>query len=141
MSELTYQLAEDTTIALDGTVELIIAREYGATEFEGRPIAEAIAAGRELARGGVARDARIAYEAFTGGDERYLRTWSQQETITLIKARLSARECQCRQLPRGGLDRHEHRDVCHNHYEADVPPVNGLYLCGTCYCKEPDVAA
>jgi hypothetical protein len=140
MSELIYTIVEDTATALDGTVELIIAREHGAVEFEGRPIDEAIVVGRELAAAGIRHDARTAYEAFTGGDDRYLSAWVRGEAAVLIKARLVARECQCRRFPQAGLFRgHGHADLCTGHYETDVPPVQGLLLCGTCYGAEPEV--
>jgi hypothetical protein len=133
MSEITYTPSPATIAAIAQCVEARIAREY---RRDSLPLAAAL----EAAEAGVYADAREAFQRFTGGDERGLNGWVNGEVQILMNAGLVARECQCRRLGSGRLSRnhrqHADLDVCHRHYEADVPLLAGLLLCGDCHVAE-----
>lgn len=137
MPEITYRLSDGTRAGIATLIEARIAREYGQTAIDGQDVALVESGARMLVEAGLHFDARPAFLAFAKGDERGLNGWVDSEIRILLKEGLAARECQCRQLAHGGLDRnHGHRDTCHRHYEADVPPIDGLLLCGTCHGAE-----
>lgn len=136
MSEITYRVSEGTAAAIASLVEVRIAREYGLLSIDDQPLEDVETGGRMLAEAGIKFDGGDAYLAFTG-DEHGLSSWAYQEVNRLIAQGLAARTCQCSQLPQRGLFRdHEHREICTGHYEIDVPPIDGLLLCGDCHGVE-----
>jgi hypothetical protein len=131
---LNYTLSAATEAALDRLVEEEVLHEYQV----GNPHARASAL--QLARERVAADGYEAFVARNPGYENRVWSWAQVEVNALVKARLVERECQCRRLRYPVLPAfHGHgMYICHRHYEADVPELDGLLLCGTCYVVEWD---
>lgn len=134
--DLAAHVSEATTAAIACLVDAEIAREYGQTHVSGQPVKDVVEGALMLLSASLEVDLREAFVAATGSDRR-LAPYAQACRSILVRDALAARECQCRQLGGAGLDgAHGHRDTCHGHYEADVPEIDGLRLCGECYIAE-----
>src|SRR3954468_5121522 len=131
---VSYALSAATEAALDRVVEEEVLHEYQVGRQHARSSAW------NFARERVAEDGREAFVARNPGYENRVWSWAQGAVDMMVKARLVERECQCRRLRYPVLPAfHGHgANICHSHYEADVPELDGLLLCGTCYVVEWD---
>lgn len=123
-------LSDATRAAVANVVDYTIEAEYG------QPT-PGMDGARMLALGGLMIDLGDEHRRTNGAlaTDASLRSVAETTLRILIRDGLAARECQCRQLTGGGCT-HGERGVCHRHYEADVPPIDGALLCGTCHVTE-----
>lgn len=123
-TDLLAPISDETRAAIASVVEGTIEREYGITNT--------VEGARFLAIAGLEMDLGAAWHAANPGHEIGLRGYTESTLRILVTAGLKARECQCNTS--SDRDRtHNHRYTCHNHYEADVPPIDGMKLCGACH--------
>lgn len=115
-------LSDGTRAAIANLVEYEIEREYG------HDVKAAAAGARMIALGGLQLDLRADYLARTG-DESQFSGYVDSTLRILIRDGLAERACQNRKLNPTALP-------CRNHYEADVPPIDGALLCGTHHIAE-----
>lgn len=106
--------AEVSAACLDSLVEATIEREYG------RLSPGELAVARQIAQ--------AAVMAETGGNASSA-AWDLRPRL---HAALEARRCACKGSHKNTMYDHRHGH-CSNHTEADVPPLDGLLLCGTCH--------
>jgi hypothetical protein len=125
MTTIAQQLSETTTMLVDTLVGYTIEREYGSTTA---PIAGA----RILALASLQFDLADAHQE-RGGQPEHLQSYAETVLRMLVKSGLAARRCQCRIIGNHERDGHEHIGACPRHYEADVPELGGVLLCGTCH--------
>lgn len=114
--------------AVDDVVEYRIEREYGIEDAE-----DAMGGAAIRAVILITDDIRPRYTAATGSDHG-IKGLAEALLRMLVTAGLEARLCQCN----AGSDPHarvghDHVGECSGHYEADVPPIDGMLMCGTCH--------
>lgn len=121
-------LSDGTTAAITNLIEYTIEREYG------QDVDVALRGARTLALAGLQFDLRDQFVNINGHDNGLV-GYAESTLRILVRDGLAARVCQCSKLNPAGC-RHGRRYTCSDHYEADVPPINGALLCGTCYIGE-----
>lgn len=126
--DLDSLVTADTRVIVAGLVDTTIEREYQAPDAEDRVNGATI-----LAVAALKFDLGPTFRRMNGefATDRGLEQLARTQLRILVKAGLDARLCQCMEM---GAPRHGHSGRCTGHTEADVPPVNGKRLCGTCYC-------
>lgn len=125
-------LSEGTRTAVDNLVDYMIEREYG------HDVADAIKGVTMIADAGLQFDLRAA-----GATQEQLQAGLVHTTLRiLVRDGLAARVCQCRRLHPNGCPHGAATGSlwCDNHYEADVPELSGVKLCGTCHVAEYEAA-
>lgn len=122
-------LSEPTRIAVAALVDATVEHEYGHSKT--------LTATREAAHATLVKDLRSSYVTRTGNGDGLL-AYVDITLRILIRDGLATRVCQCRQLhPHGCPHGSASGSIwCARHYEADVPPLNGALLCGTCHVGE-----
>lgn len=126
-AELLAPISAETRGAVASVVEATIEREYQVDGAEASLKGATLIAlaGLDMDLGGAWREAHTGYD--TG-----LRGYTETALRILVAEGLLQRECQCNTS--SDRDRtHNHRYTCHNHYEAEVPPIDGMLLCGPCH--------
>lgn len=114
--------------AVDDVVQYRIEQEYGIADAEA---AAGGAATRAVIH--ITDDIRPLYVGYNGTDIG-LRGLAEALLRQLVTAGLDARRCQCGRSDAGERgESHGHRGACEGHFEADVPPVDGMLMCGTCH--------
>jgi len=133
-------LSPGTLAAIASVVEHQIAFTY--RRRDGVEVLAELRGARILARAGIALDSTNAWGRHFGNTTG-LDTAADSLLRQLVRDGLAARRCQCDQLPEHRFDNqldgncpHGIDLQCTGHFEADVPPVDGVYrLCGTCYVQ------
>ncbi len=118
---LIAQITDGTRAAVASVVEHTIDREYGVGDRH------AADGARILAVAGLRMDLHNLFVEINGND-RGLDGLVDTQLRIMVDEGLAARRCQCREV-----NGHGHRGFCEGHTEHDVPTVNGVLLCGTCY--------
>lgn len=129
MSTPIPPLSDATLAAVNNLVDYTIEAEYG------NAVADEIRGARTVALGALQFDLR---DQFTGlnGDDYGLSGYADATLRVLIRDGLATRVCQCRQLHATCPHKQTGMPFCADHFEADVPPVRGARLCGTCHVAE-----
>jgi antitoxin (DNA-binding transcriptional repressor) of toxin-antitoxin stability system len=126
-------LTEGTLAAIANIVDATIDKEYGVQGAEVLRLGAAM-----IAQAGLHFDLREAYLQLPDNrGEQGLAGLVETELRMRVAEGLEARTCQCRQIQ--GVCRHSSNPTglpCAGHYEADVPPIRGLLLCGPCHADE-----
>jgi hypothetical protein len=124
--EIIAPLRPEVLAQVAAVVESTIEQEYRL------PDADAVLKGaRMTAIAAIEMDLRVAWtERYNG--EGGLRGYADTVLRGLVAEGLKARECQCA-VTSATAPGHNHRETCHGHYEADVPPISGRLLCGPCH--------
>lgn len=121
-------LSDATRAAVANVVDYQIEREYG------RDVAAEIQGATTLALAGLRFDLRERFMSINGSDNG-LDGYARSTLRILVRDGLVERECQCRRMHPDGRA-HGHVYTCHVHYESDVPPIDGVLLCGGCHIAE-----
>jgi hypothetical protein len=108
--------------AVESAVEHMIEREYGT----GDPAS--LRGASQLATAAITLDIRPLYVE-TNGTDRGVESLAAILFRILVRDGLDQRRCPCVLTGVG----HHHVGQCSAHYEADVPPIDGERLCGTCH--------
>lgn len=118
-------LSEGTTAAIANLTDYSIEHEYGVPGATGR-----VLGATTVALAGLQFDLRAQFVSINGTDAG-LAGYAQATLRILLRDGLEARRCQCHTL--NGICPHGTAARCEGHYEADVPPIDGARLCGTCH--------
>lgn len=125
-------ISNETKAAVANLVDYTIEREYG------HGVTAEMNGARTLALAGIRMDWHALYVQ-TNGDDRHLASAADSQLRVMVEAGLASRRCQCTLHVAPGSHRHvDYR--CTGHYEADVPAVGDLRLCGNCYPVYADAA-
>lgn len=130
-SRLVGPISDGGRTAVARVVESTIEHEYG------RATTADLASVTSAAVATLAADLDEAFRRQTGTDQG-LGLYSVSALRELVDEALAERVCQCRSLhPRQCPHESTSGSLwCDGHYEADVPPLGGALLCGTCYIGE-----
>lgn len=131
MPTITEQLSDVTKDLIGTLAQYTIEREYGSTTA---PVDGA----RMLTIASLQFDLADAH-AERGGQPEHLPSYAESVLRKLLRSALSARRCQCMVVDHAHRSGHDHIGACTRHYEADVPPLDGKLLCGTCYVATYEV--
>lgn len=120
-------LSDGTKTAVANLVDYTIEREYG------HDVDAAIRGARTVALSGLQFDLRDQFIGINGHDNG-LDRYAEATLRILARDGLEVRRCQCHTI--NGTCQHGTGASCGSHYEADVPPIDGALLCGTCHIAE-----
>ncbi|WP_431881954.1 hypothetical protein [Micromonospora chalcea] len=122
-----------TRVAVTNLVDYEIEREYG------RNVGAEIAGATSLAVAGLIHDLRDEYARRNGGSDG-VEAYARSVLRIMVRDGLTERLCQCRSIRPAA--RHPHGNMpCDRHFEVDVPPIDGVLLCGGCHVAESDARA
>lgn len=128
-------LSEGTTAAVDQLVDYAILREYGIVVDEGGYLIEDQVIGATMiAKAGLQFDLIEQFKGMNQGKTDGLDGYVDATLRVLVSDGIEGRRCQCHTI--NGTCSHGTAARCEGHYESDVPPIDGVLLCGTCHIAE-----
>jgi hypothetical protein len=123
-------LSPMTNIALDDLTDAVVRREYNMNT------PDQVRALRKIAVAAMASDMRHNWLENETSDRGLTSAADTLVNIALTE-RLQQRECQCSRLhPHGCSHYYKAEPFCKGHFEADVPDIDGVKLCGSCHNVE-----
>jgi hypothetical protein len=130
-------LSDGTKAAIANIVDYTILREYSIViTDDGLLVEDAMTGARMIALAGLQFDLHHQFVEMNGND-RGLSKYAEATLPILVRDGLAERVCQCRELhgvcPHAG---NSSKPICANHYETDVPEIDGALLCGPCHIDE-----